>query len=71
MFDDAGVWLIMTGIVDNGISLIVGRIFDTGLKADGAPIEFTVAKVKILINRPAIDELMKSLPKSLPQRDFF
>ena len=54
MLDDAGVGLIMTGIVDNGISLIVGRIFNAGLKADGTPVEFTVAKVKILINRPAI-----------------
>ena len=71
VFDDAGVGFVVTGIVDHGIALVVGGIFNARLESDGSPIEFAELEIEILVNGAAIDEGMTSLPKSLPQRDFF
>ena len=63
MFDDTGVGFVVTGVVDDGITLVVGGILNAGFESDGAPVEFAELETKILVNRAGKYELVgKFLP---------
>ena len=54
VFDDTGVGFVVTGVVNNGIALVVGRVFNARLESDSTPVEFTELEIEILVNRAAI-----------------
>ena len=58
VLDNASVGLVVTGVVDHGIALVVGCVFNAGLESDSAPVEFAELEAKILVNRAGKYELV-------------
>ena len=58
VLDDTGVGFVVTGVVDDGIALVVGGVFHAGLESDSAPVEFAELEFKILVNRAGKYELV-------------
>ena len=61
MFDDSRVGLVVTSVVDDGISLIVRGIFCARLETDRAPVEFAESEVKIFVDGSRVDEFVGNL----------
>ncbi len=53
---DAGVGLVVAGVVDYGIALVVGAVLHAGLEADGAPVKAAQTVTEILIYGAGIDQ---------------
>ena len=49
VLDDAGIGFVMRCVVDHGIALIVGSVFDAGFETDGTPVKLAELEIEILV----------------------